>query len=55
VYRPDKVVLGAAGPVEPFAKTLSAEGAPRVFLCTGASCQPPTSDAATVRAMLKGK
>jgi hypothetical protein len=55
VYRPDKVVLGAAGPVDPFAKTLPVEGAPRVFLCTGASCQPPTSDAAKVRAMLKAR
>ena len=30
VYQPDKVVLGNAGAVEPFAKTLPAEGAPQV-------------------------
>src|SRR5262249_24337163 len=30
VYQPNKVVLGNAGPVEPFAKTLPAKGAPSV-------------------------
>jgi uncharacterized protein len=55
VYQPNKVVLGTSGPVEPFAKTLTAKDAPVVFLCTGTACQPPTSDPAKVKAMLAGK
>jgi len=55
VYQPNRVVLGNAGPVEPFAKTLTAKESPVVFLCTGTACQPPTSDPAKVMAMLKGK
>ena len=55
VYRPDKVVLGNAGAVEPFAKTLPAEGAPLVFLCAGSACQPPASDPAKLREMLKAR
>jgi hypothetical protein len=53
VYQPDKVVLGNEGAVEPFAKTLPAKDAPVVFLCSGAACQPPSSDAAKLREMLK--
>jgi hypothetical protein len=53
VYQPGKVVLGNAGAVEPFAKTLPAAQAPMVFLCTGAACQPPTNDAARLREILK--
>ena len=55
VYQPNKVVLGNAGAVEPFAKTLPAKDAPVVFLCTGTACQPPTSDPAKVKAMLTSK
>jgi uncharacterized protein YyaL (SSP411 family) len=55
VYQPNRVVLGNAGPVEPFAKTLTAKESPVVFLCTGTACQPPTSDPAKVKAMLAGK
>jgi uncharacterized protein YyaL (SSP411 family) len=51
-YQPNKVVLGNAGPVEPFAKTLPTKGAPVVFLCTGTACQPPTSDAERLKKML---
>jgi uncharacterized protein YyaL (SSP411 family) len=51
VYQPNKVVLGQAGAVEPFAKTLPEKDAPMVWLCTGTACQPPTNDPAKVRAM----
>jgi uncharacterized protein YyaL (SSP411 family) len=53
VYQPNKVVLGNAGAVEEFARTLPARNGPVVYLCTGNSCQPPTQDAAKVREMLK--
>jgi uncharacterized protein YyaL (SSP411 family) len=53
VYQPNKVVLGTAGAVEEFARTLPAPDGPVVYLCTGQACQPPTSDAAQVRARLR--
>jgi uncharacterized protein YyaL (SSP411 family) len=53
VYQPDKVVLGSAGAVEEFARTLPARNGPVVYLCTGNSCQSPTHDAAKVRGVLK--
>jgi uncharacterized protein YyaL (SSP411 family) len=53
VYQPNKVVLGNAGAVGAFARTLPARDGPVVYLCTGNSCQPPTQDAATVRELLK--
>jgi uncharacterized protein YyaL (SSP411 family) len=53
VYQPNKVVLGSAGAVEEFARTLPARNGPVVYLCTGNSCQPPTQDAAKVGEMLK--
>jgi hypothetical protein len=53
VYQPNKVVLGNAGAVEKFARTLPAKNGPVVYLCTGQSCQPPTQDAGTVKEMLK--
>ncbi|MDB6065306.1 MAG: hypothetical protein JWR26_1514 [Pedosphaera sp.] len=52
VYQPRKVVLGTAGAVEPFAKTLPQQNGATVYLCTGTACQPPTSDAGQVKAML---
>jgi uncharacterized protein YyaL (SSP411 family) len=52
VYQPNKVVLGNAGSVEPFAKTLPAKDGPLVYLCTGKACQPPTSEATKVRELL---
>ena len=52
-YQPNKVVLGTAGAVEPFAKTLPAKDGPVVYLCTGTACQPPTNDPAKVRELLK--
>jgi len=53
VYHPNKVVLGTAGPVEPFFQALPAKEGPVVYLCSGNSCQPPTQEAAEVRERLK--
>ncbi|HEX5398626.1 MAG TPA: thioredoxin domain-containing protein [Verrucomicrobiae bacterium] len=52
VYEPNKIILGNEGAVEEFARSLPAKGSPVVYVCTGQSCQPPTSDAATVKEML---
>jgi hypothetical protein len=54
VYQPDKIVLGNAGAVEEFARSLPVKNEAMVYLCTGRSCHPPTSDAAKVKEMLKG-
>jgi uncharacterized protein YyaL (SSP411 family) len=53
VYQPNKVVLGNAGAVEPFAKTLPTKDGPMVFLCTGKACLPPMSEVAKVRQLLR--
>jgi hypothetical protein len=54
VYQPNKVVLAAAGPVEPFAKALPAkQGKPTVYLCLGTACQAPTHDAEKVKQLLR--
>jgi uncharacterized protein len=53
VYQPNKAVLGQTGPVEPFARTLPTRGGPAVYLCTGTACQPPTSDPAKIKELLK--
>jgi uncharacterized protein YyaL (SSP411 family) len=53
-YQPDKIVLGNAGAVEPFARTLSTAEAAAAFVCRGTSCQLPTSDAAKVKELLAG-
>ena len=52
VYQPNKVVLGSAGAVEEFARTLPARNGPVVYLCTGNSCQPPTSEVEQIRELL---
>jgi uncharacterized protein YyaL (SSP411 family) len=52
VYQPDKVVLGNAGAVGEFARTLPAKDGPVVYLCTGNSCQPPTSEVEKIRELL---
>jgi uncharacterized protein YyaL (SSP411 family) len=44
VYQPKKVVLGNAGKVEPFARTLSDGTTALAYLCTGTECQAPTGD-----------
>jgi len=53
VYQPDKIVLGNTGAVGEFARTLPAKDGPVVYLCTGNSCQPQTSDVAKLKEMLK--
>jgi uncharacterized protein YyaL (SSP411 family) len=53
VYQPGKVVLGTLGLVGPFAKTLPAADVATAYLCTGTACQPPTSEPAKVREMLR--
>jgi uncharacterized protein YyaL (SSP411 family) len=53
IYQPNKVVLGNAGSVEPFALTLPAKDGPVVYLCTGKACQPPTSDSAVLKNALR--
>ncbi len=52
VYQPNKVVMGTAGAVDPFNKTLAAKDGPVVYLCTGTACQPPTHDQETIRKFL---
>ncbi len=53
VYQPRKIVLGTAGPVEAFAKTLPADKEAAIaYVCTGTSCQPPTADPDEVRRAL---
>jgi uncharacterized protein YyaL (SSP411 family) len=53
LYEPNQVVLGTAGAVEPFAKTLSSGPGPVVYVCTGTECKPPTSDTAELKKLLK--
>jgi uncharacterized protein YyaL (SSP411 family) len=53
VYQPNKVVLGNAGAVEPFAKTLPPGQGPVVYFCTGSACQEPTSDPNRIQEMLR--
>jgi hypothetical protein len=53
VYQPNKIILGNAGAVEPFAKTLPVKNDAAVFLCTGNSCQPPTNDMAKVKELMR--
>jgi len=52
VYQPNKVVLGTKGLVEPFAKTLPATNAV-VYVCTGTSCRPPTSEPSEIKEFLR--
>jgi uncharacterized protein YyaL (SSP411 family) len=52
VYRPNKIVLGNTGPVEPFARTLPASKGAVAYLCTGTSCQSPTPDPRKIKDML---
>jgi hypothetical protein len=54
VFQPNKVILGQAGPVEPFARTLPQEkGQPTAYLCTGKACQPPARDPNTLKQLLQ--
>jgi uncharacterized protein YyaL (SSP411 family) len=54
LYQPQKVVLGNTGPVESFARSLTAlENLPTAYLCTGSGCQAPTHDPAALRRLLQ--
>jgi uncharacterized protein YyaL (SSP411 family) len=53
VYQPNKIILGQAGAVEPFAKTLAAKNEATAFVCVGNACQLPTSDAGKLQESLR--
>ena len=54
VYRPNRVVLGTVGLVEPFARTLTTiDDRATAYLCTGTACQPPTHDPDSLLRMLR--
>jgi uncharacterized protein len=53
IYQPGKIIFGTAGAVEEFARNLPAKDRAVVYLCTGNTCQPPTSDVATVKELLE--
>jgi uncharacterized protein YyaL (SSP411 family) len=53
VYQPNKVVLGTAGPVEEFARTLPAKDGSTVYVCTGTACQPPAREVGQVQEALR--
>jgi uncharacterized protein YyaL (SSP411 family) len=53
VYQPNKIVLGNTGAVEEFARVLPTKAGPVVYLCAGQLCQPPTSNIAEVKKLLK--
>ncbi len=54
VYRPNRVVLGTRGPVDPFARTLPArEGRATAYVCTGQACEAPTSNPEELNRLLQ--
>jgi len=53
VYEPNKIVLGIAGPVEPFARTLVSKTSATAWVCSGNACQPPVHDAEGLRQALR--
>ena len=53
VFQPNKVVLGNAGPVEPFARSLRAREGAVVYICGEAACEAPTSDGESVRELMR--
>jgi hypothetical protein len=53
VCQPHKVVLGTAGEVDAFTRTLPAGGRPVAHVCTGTACQPPTDDPEEIRRLLR--
>ncbi len=52
IYQPNKIILGNTGAVEPFAKTLPVKNVAVTYVCAGQTCQPPTSEPATVKELL---
>jgi uncharacterized protein YyaL (SSP411 family) len=56
VFQPHKVVLGTAGPVEAFARTLQPkDSAATAYVCVGTSCLPPINDPGKLRESLQAK
>ncbi len=54
VFQPFHVILGTAGPVEPFARTLPArDDRPTAYVCTGTACQAPTHDPEVLSGQLR--
>jgi uncharacterized protein YyaL (SSP411 family) len=53
VFRPNRVVLGNRGPVEPFAAQLQTVPNPVAHVCAGQSCKPATADPDQLRALLR--
>jgi uncharacterized protein YyaL (SSP411 family) len=53
VYQPNRIVLGNAGVVEEFARSLPASSVATAFVCTGSACQPPVSEAARLVELLR--
>jgi len=54
VYQPNKIVMGNAGAVDDFSKTLSAKGEATAYICRGNTCRPPTEDVKSLVEALKG-
>ena len=52
VYQPFKVILGNQGLVDSFALETAKTNAPAAFICTGSTCQAPTSDPQVIRKFL---
>lgn len=53
-FQPHRVVLGSAGPVEPFARNLPVlQGAPTAYVCTGSACLTSTPDPHQLAALLE--
>jgi uncharacterized protein YyaL (SSP411 family) len=56
VFQPHKVVLGTAGPVETFARTLEPKSAAATaYVCVGTTCLPPINDPGKLRESLQAK
>ena len=53
VYRPNKVVLGNHGAVDPFVRTLPTTHV-AAYVCTGQTCKSPTSDPVELHCLLVG-
>jgi hypothetical protein len=53
VYLPNKVVLGNAGAVGPFARTLPLPQSAVVYLCAGSACQEPTGDPKRIQELIE--
>jgi len=53
VFVPNKVVMGNAGPVEPFVRSLPPGHTAMAFVCTGTACQAPVTRPEDLAALLR--